>query len=128
MGNIASHPDIMQYESKIWACADTLIACSIKQSDSPVYMMPFFALVMLEGRMLNKIAEIEANEGITYAELIRRRSCKSLNSSTVKDSSISISETGASSVSKDMCCTAGSSPVKTSLFHRTEVQGSISGA
>lgn len=22
------HPDIMQYESKIWACADTLIACS----------------------------------------------------------------------------------------------------
>lgn len=62
------HRDIMQYESKIWACADTLIACSIKQSDFPAYMMPFFALVMLEGRMLNKIAEIEANEGITYAE------------------------------------------------------------
>lgn len=62
------HRDIMQYESKIWACADTLIACSIKQSDFPAYMMPFFALVMLEGRMLNKISEIEANEGITYAE------------------------------------------------------------
>lgn len=62
------HRDIMQYESKIWACADTLIACSIKQSDFPAYMMPFFALVMLEGRMLNKIAEIETNEGITYAE------------------------------------------------------------
>lgn len=60
--------DILSYESKIWACADTLIACSIKQSDFPAYMMPFFALVMLEGRMLNKIAEIEANEGITYAE------------------------------------------------------------
>lgn len=58
----------MHYESKIWACADTLIACSIKQSEFPAYMMPFFALVMLEGRMLNKIAEIEANEGITYSE------------------------------------------------------------
>ena len=68
MGNIASHPDIMQYESKIWACADTLIACSIKQSDFQAYMMHFFALVMLEGRMLNKIAQIEVNEGITYAE------------------------------------------------------------
>lgn len=66
--NNKPHRDIMQYESKIWACADTLISVGIKQSDFPAYMMPFFALVMLEGRMLNKIAEIEENEGITYAE------------------------------------------------------------
>lgn len=57
--------DIMHYESDIWAIADLLLAASIKQSDFPTYMMPFFALVMLEGRMLNAINEIEKEEGIT---------------------------------------------------------------
>lgn len=57
--------DIMHYESDIWAIADLLLAASIKQSDFPTYMMPFFALVMLEGRMLNAIKEIEKEEGIT---------------------------------------------------------------
>ena len=57
--------DIMHYESDIWAIADLLLAASIKQSDFPTYMMPFFALVMLEGRMINAIKEIEKEEGIT---------------------------------------------------------------
>ena len=57
--------DIMQYESKIWAIADMLLSAGIKQSKFPEYMMPFFALVMLEGRMLNVIKEIEEEEGIT---------------------------------------------------------------
>ena len=39
--------------------ADLLLSASIKQSDFPTYMMPFFALVMLEGRMINAIKEIE---------------------------------------------------------------------
>ena len=56
--------DIMHYESDIWAIADLLLAASIKQSDFPAYMMPFFALSMLEGRMLNAIKEIEKEEGI----------------------------------------------------------------
>lgn len=60
--------DIMQYESKIWEIADLLIAASIKQSDFPTYMMPFFALVMLEGRMRNAIREVEAEEGVTAKE------------------------------------------------------------
>ena len=57
--------DIMRYESDIWAIADLLLAASIKQSDFPTYMMPFFALMMLEGRMLNAIKEVEQEEGIT---------------------------------------------------------------
>ena len=47
--------DIMHYESRIWEIADLMRSASIKQSDFPDYMMPFFALVMLEGRMLNAI-------------------------------------------------------------------------
>ena len=57
--------DIMHYESDIWSIADLLLAASIKQSDFPTYMMPFFALVMLEGRMLNAIKEVIDEEGIT---------------------------------------------------------------
>lgn len=57
--------DIMHYESDIWAIADLLLATSIKQSDFPTYMMPLFALTMLEGRMLNAIKEVEKEEGLT---------------------------------------------------------------
>lgn len=57
--------DIMHYESDIWSIADLLLAASIKQSDFPTYMMPFFALVMLEGRMLNAIKEVIDEEGIS---------------------------------------------------------------
>ena len=38
--------DIMHYESDIWAIADLLLAASIKQSDFPTYMMPFFAFIL----------------------------------------------------------------------------------
>ena len=63
--NAASPRDIMQYESAMWAIADLLLAASIKQSDFPTYMMPFFALVMLEGRMLNAMKEVQNEEGFT---------------------------------------------------------------
>jgi len=42
--------DILKYESKVWQTADLLIGAGIKQSDFPKYMMPFFALVMVESR------------------------------------------------------------------------------
>lgn len=57
--------DIMHYESQIWEIADLLRSASIKQSDFPDYMMPFFALMMLEGRMMNAIKKVEEDEGIT---------------------------------------------------------------
>ncbi len=74
--------DIMHYESEIWSCADLLIAAGIKQSKFPDYMMPFFALVMLEGRMRNEIRDIEESEGISrnddienFVEAFRDREC-----------------------------------------------------
>ena len=54
--------DIMHYESDIWAVADLLLAASIKRSDFPAYMMPFFALVMLEGRMRNAVQRVMDKE------------------------------------------------------------------
>lgn len=62
------HRDIMHYESEIWSCADLLIASGIKQSKFPDYMMPFFALVMLEGRMRNQMREVEEEEGVGPAD------------------------------------------------------------
>ena len=67
--NIQSQPrDIMHYESDIWAIADLLLAASVKQSDFPAYMMPFFALMMLEGRMLNAMKRVEVVEGLTVKD------------------------------------------------------------
>ncbi|SDF49882.1 type I restriction enzyme M protein [Bacteroidales bacterium KHT7] len=67
--NIQSQPrDIMHYESDIWAIADLLLAASVKQSDFPAYMMPFFALMMLEGRMLNAMKLVEKEEGLTVKD------------------------------------------------------------
>lgn len=61
-------PDIMKFESDIWSIADLLRGAGIKDSKFPDYMMPYFALVMLEGRMKNEIIGIEENEGILREE------------------------------------------------------------
>lgn len=55
---------ILQYESKIWATADLLRGSGIKESEWPSYMMPFFALVMIESRLLRLYEkEVEAFGG-----------------------------------------------------------------
>lgn len=50
--------NILQYESKVWSTADLLIASGIKQSDFPKYMMPYFALIMLESRLKRHYTEL----------------------------------------------------------------------
>ena len=55
----------MHYESKIWSVADLLIGQSVKQSDFPNYMMPFFGLMMVEGRMRNYMKRVEQEDGFT---------------------------------------------------------------
>jgi type I restriction enzyme M protein len=74
--------NILQYESTIWATADLLRGCGIKESEWPSYMMPFFALSLLESRLLRSLDELMAQEGITdfedvdpadLAEVIRDR-------------------------------------------------------
>lgn len=54
----------MTYEPLVWACADLLLGAGIKRSDFPAYMMPYFALMMLESRMLRYKDQL-IEEGIT---------------------------------------------------------------
>ena len=58
-----STKNILQYESKIWATADLLRGCGIKESEWPSYMMPFFALVMIESRLVRMFDELKAEIG-----------------------------------------------------------------
>lgn len=48
---------IITYEADIWKTADTLRGCAIKESDWPGYMMPFFALMLVESRIRRLKAE-----------------------------------------------------------------------
>lgn len=50
--------NILQYESKVWSTADLLIGAGIKQSDFPKYMMPYFAIIMLESRLVRHYKEL----------------------------------------------------------------------
>lgn len=55
--------NILQYESRIWATADLLRGCGIKESEWPSFMMPFFALAMIESRLMRMLDEIRAKYG-----------------------------------------------------------------
>lgn len=60
--------NILKYESDIWKTADLLIGAGIKQSDFPKFMMPFFALVMVESRLIREANRIREEEGIEDIE------------------------------------------------------------
>lgn len=49
--------NILQYESKIWETADLLRGCGIKESEWPSFMMPFFALAMIESRLVRMLED-----------------------------------------------------------------------
>lgn len=55
--------NILKYESEVWKTADLLIGAGIKQSDFPKYMMPFFALIMVESRLIREADRLEAEVG-----------------------------------------------------------------
>lgn len=55
--------NILQYESNVWATADLLLGAGIKQSDFPKYMMPFFALIMVESRLVRYKEQLEQEYG-----------------------------------------------------------------
>ena len=42
---------LLSCADKIWETADTLRGAGIKASDWPAFMMPFFALMLLESRL-----------------------------------------------------------------------------
>jgi type I restriction enzyme M protein len=54
---------ILQYESKIWATADLLRGSGIKESEWPSFMMPFFALAMIESRLVRMFDELKSEIG-----------------------------------------------------------------
>ena len=60
--------NILQYESKVWSTADLLIGAGIKQSDFPKYMMPYFALMMLESRLVRHSIELLKDLGVDSIE------------------------------------------------------------
>lgn len=55
--------NILQYESKIWATADLLRGCGIKESEWPSFMMPFFALAMIESRLVRMFDSLKDEIG-----------------------------------------------------------------
>ena len=55
--------NILQYESKIWATADLLRGCGIKESEWPSFMMPFFALAMIESRLVRMFDDLKSGIG-----------------------------------------------------------------
>ncbi len=65
--------NILQYESKIWSTADLLIGAGIKQSDFPKYMMPYFALVMLESRLVRHYNILLDDFGVKSIDEIDRK-------------------------------------------------------
>lgn len=60
--------NILKYESEIWKTADLLIGAGIKQSDFPKFMMPFFALVMVESRLKREATRILQEDNIEDLE------------------------------------------------------------
>ncbi|GGE15401.1 HsdM family class I SAM-dependent methyltransferase [Psychroflexus salis] len=65
--------NILQYESKIWSTADLLIGAGIKQSDFPKYMMPYFALIMLESRLVRHYKILLEDFGVKSIDEIDRK-------------------------------------------------------
>lgn len=55
--------NILRYKSTIWSTADLLRGCGIKESEWPAYMTPFFAMMMLESRLLRMLEELKAEFG-----------------------------------------------------------------
>lgn len=51
--------NILKYESEVWKTADLLRGSGIKESDFPKYMMPFFALLMVESRLVRAAEKLE---------------------------------------------------------------------
>lgn len=55
--------NILKHEGDVWRTADLLIGAGIKQSDFPKYMMPFFALLMVESRLIRESKRLENEIG-----------------------------------------------------------------
>lgn len=61
---------LLSYADTIWKTADTLRGAGIKEGDFPSFMMPFFALMLLESRLRRfkkeKVAEFQKAMGVKF--------------------------------------------------------------
>ncbi len=55
--------NILKYESEVWKTADFLRGAGIKESDFPKFMMPFFALLMVESRLIREAERLKNEVG-----------------------------------------------------------------
>ncbi len=61
--------DILSYESEVWKSADVLrSSVGLKNSEFPDFMMPFFALRMVESRLIRKYDEVSQDTSLTTEE------------------------------------------------------------
>lgn len=64
--------NILIYESEIWRTADLLIGAGIKQSDFPKFMMPYFALIMVESRLIREAKKLAEEYGVSYPSELKK--------------------------------------------------------
>jgi len=65
--------NILKHESLIWAIADTYRSVGIVDGEVPKAMMPFFALMMIDSRMLRTSTILRKQleeEGLTSKEIL----------------------------------------------------------
>lgn len=65
--------NILKHESQIWAIADTLRSVGILDDNVRIAMMPFFALMMVDSRMVRAtelLSEQKRKDGLTEEEII----------------------------------------------------------
>lgn len=53
--------NILKYEGDVWKTADFLRGAGIKESDFPKFMMPYFALIMVESRLVRESNKLKAD-------------------------------------------------------------------
>ena len=63
--------NLQQVGEQIWSTADILRSVGIKGSEFPLFMMPIFALRMVESRIIRTINIIKANNPDKTPEEIR---------------------------------------------------------
>lgn len=81
--------DILSYESEVWTSADVLrSSVGLKNSEFPDFMMPFFALRMVESRLIRKYNEVLKDvELVTEEDRIEeiRTTCGFYNSKVIEE-------------------------------------------
>jgi len=77
---------LQEYEKLVWTTADTLRGAGFKESDWPKFMMPFFALALVESRMLRarKQALAEFSNAHITLDMTKKSDCEEFREEYLK--------------------------------------------